>query len=81
MIANVIPAPAAAPILVDCQQLEAANTPCYATQALRAYRVRLQQPRTRIRDTMEVLARGVREALERAESARPGFLISGWEPV
>ena len=81
MIANAIPAPAAAHVLIDRSKRKAANAACYAPQTLRAYRITLQQPRTRIRDSLAVLARGLGDALDCAEQARPGFLITGWRPV
>ncbi|WP_374419375.1 hypothetical protein [Chromobacterium sp.] len=48
---------------------------------MKAFHIDLQQPRTRRRLMLSVLAATLPQALERAALARPGFLIFGWKRV
>ncbi|OQS10106.1 hypothetical protein B0T37_10695 [Chromobacterium violaceum] len=78
MIANAIPAPAAAQINVNCRKLQAANSGCYAVHALSGFRVHFQYPRARRRiDNLIVLARSKGEALDRANVMLPDYLPTG----
>ncbi|OVE45691.1 hypothetical protein [Chromobacterium violaceum] len=82
MIATAMHAPVVtAPITVNCRRLRAANADCYAASRLQAYRMDVQQPRTRAREIVPVLARTLADALERVEQLRPGFLVTGWGRV
>ncbi|AXE31597.1 hypothetical protein DK842_17840 [Chromobacterium phragmitis] len=78
MIANAIPAPAAAQINVNCRALQAANSGSYAIHSLTGYRMNFQFPRTRRRvDNLIVLARSKGEALDRAGTMLPDYLPTG----
>ncbi|QIY81477.1 hypothetical protein [Chromobacterium violaceum] len=82
MIAIAMHAPVVtAPITVNCRRLRAANADCYAAAGLAAYRMDVQQPRTRLRETMPVLARTLADALDLVDELRPGFLVTGWGRV
>ncbi|PRP68727.1 hypothetical protein BUE93_20910 [Chromobacterium amazonense] len=75
MFATATHAPAAA----HSRHLLAANTACYEPRPLAGYRVQFQQPRTRRRvDNLILLARSMGEALDRADTLLPGYLMSGW---
>ncbi|WP_047236671.1 hypothetical protein [Chromobacterium subtsugae] len=78
MIAHASAAPAAAQITVHTCQLQAANSASYATRRLSGYRVDYQQPRTRQRAGLIVLARSMGEALDRVDGLMPGYVMSGW---
>nr|WP_199065037.1 hypothetical protein [Chromobacterium sp. ASV5] len=78
MFATATPAPAAAHILIDRPRAAAANAACYTAGQLSAFRVHFQQPRTRIRTSLVVLARTMGEALDRVDSLLPGYVMSGW---
>lgn len=48
---------------------------------MKAFHIDMQQPRTRRRLALGVLASTLQLALERAANARPGFLIFGWKQI
>jgi hypothetical protein len=48
---------------------------------MKAFHIDMQQPRTRRRLALGVLARTLHLALEHAAQARPGFLIFGWKRI
>lgn len=58
----------------------ASNTELPAAR-MGAYVIDLQQPRTRIRRTQDVVHRDLDAALATAARLNPGFLISGWRPA
>ncbi|WP_434627567.1 hypothetical protein [Chromobacterium sp. CV08] len=78
MIAHATAAPAAAQIAINCNGMQAANSASYATRSLAGFRVNFQQPRTRQRAGLIVLARSMGEALDRADALLPGYILSGW---
>lgn len=55
----------------------AANMPRYTPQRLKSFRFELQQPRTRKRESIQLLAVDETAALEQAWLIKPGFWVCG----